>query len=93
MAYTIMVAVFVSDVKDATEAYNKALSGMNAACAIPGISYETTDEWFDNDGEQLMEDEINAAVQKSIILEQMAADEGTNLLSEEEWYSLQMEPK
>ena len=66
MAYTIIVSVFVDDANDATEAYSKVVSAMNAACTIPGISYETTDEWFDNYGEELMIEEIKTAVQNSI---------------------------
>jgi hypothetical protein len=64
MSYTIVVSVIV-EAENAQDAYNKTLLAMDEACKVSGVSYETTDEWYDHYGEQLVEDEVNEAVLKS----------------------------
>lgn len=63
MAYKIIVEVIV-DKETPKEAYNRVVNALNAI-NDPKVSYEITDEWYDDNNEQLYEDEVIEAVRDS----------------------------
>lgn len=57
--YRIVVCVDI-DADDLTDAYRQLFKGMAGLCGITGFDWESSDEWYAEDGQRIEEDALTA---------------------------------